>query len=93
MFEGGIARISVLNAKAALLISSTLSLESFNRAITSVGVVEEWKTNVPDLFASLSMKISLKPSFTFEILYRILIHDAFRLRKLADSVNYFSFRT
>ena len=92
MFEGGIARIPVLNVMAAHLIS-TLSLESFSRAITSVGVVEEWKTNVPDLFTSLSMRISSKPSFTFKILYRILIHDAFRLRKLAESVTYFSFRT
>ena len=67
VFDGGITRISVRKAMAALLISSTLSLDSFSIALASVGVSEEWKTNGPDLFASLSMRISSKPSFIFDM--------------------------
>ena len=67
VFDGGIERISVRNAVAAHLISSTLSVESLSIAIASVGVTEESKTNVPDLFVSFSAKISSKRSFTFDM--------------------------
>ena len=67
VFGGGITNISVRNAMAAHLISSTLSLESLSIAIALVGAGEEWKTNVQDLFASLSMRISSKRSFTFDM--------------------------
>ncbi len=53
-------KISVRKAMAACLIYSSVSLDSCSKANASADIIEEEKTTLPDLFASLSMTMSSK---------------------------------